>query len=165
MRNFTIGLLATFIVACNSKRVIPQHTLNEKWLDSIKAKSDTNFTKKYRNKEFVTVDYYINRKDTTICQVMKDSFSTVRQIILARKNTRLFTAEYFANGQQKAALPLDVQGKFHGHATYYYESGNIKAEGEYAHGFYTGDWINYKASGEMLSVDHYDSTGQLVHRQ
>lgn len=133
------------------------------WLDSIKKKSDTSWIKPYRNKEFVNAEYYVDRKDSIVTQLMKDSAGTIRQINIAKyDNIRLFFAEYFANGQLKADLPLDSIGKYNGSCKYYYENGQIKSEGSYSHGFLSGTWKNYDERGKLLSTDEYDTSGRLI---
>jgi antitoxin component YwqK of YwqJK toxin-antitoxin module len=154
-------LFAGALMGCKQEKPVLVR-LNQSWLDSIKHKSDTAFIKQYRNGEFVTAEYFINRKDTTICQVMKDSAQRIRQVILTKSGRKLFGSEYFANGQQKASLPLDYAGKLHGLGKFYYESGSIKSEGAYLHGLYAGEWINYNKNGDAVSKDKFDSNGQLT---
>jgi antitoxin component YwqK of YwqJK toxin-antitoxin module len=133
------------------------------WLDSIKRKSDTSWIKPYRNNEFVTSEYYIDKKDSIVTQLMKDSAGTLRQIIIAKyDNIRLFFAEYYANGQLKAKLPLDNMGKYNGQAKYYYQNGQVKTEGTFTRGFFSGEWKNYDKNGKLISKDEYDEDGQLI---
>jgi antitoxin component YwqK of YwqJK toxin-antitoxin module len=134
----------------------------DSFIDSIKQHSDTNYTKPYRNSEFVTADYYVNKKDSMVCQVMKDSASHVRQVIVSRKSIRVFTAEYFASGQLKTAYQLDSLGKFHGVSKSYFEDGCIRKKGMYHHGLYKGTWEIFNEKGEIESTEEYDSNGQLV---
>jgi antitoxin component YwqK of YwqJK toxin-antitoxin module len=137
--------------------------VNTNWLDSIKQKSDTSWKKPYRNNEFVTSEYYIDKKDSIVTQLMKDSAGTIRQIIIAKyDNIRLFFAEYYANGQLKASLPLDGMGKYNGQAKYYYQNGQVKSEGTFIHGFFSGKWKNYSENGRLISKDEYDENGQLI---
>ena len=131
-------------------------------LDSVRKKSDTLYTKTYRNEEFASAEYYVNRKDTTVCQVMKDKEGNIRQVIIANRRYRLFTAEYYANGQIKAILPLDNEGRYNGGSKSFYATGCVKSEGSYQQGFYAGEWKNYKEGGELSSTDIYDSNGQLT---
>jgi antitoxin component YwqK of YwqJK toxin-antitoxin module len=133
------------------------------WLDSIKRKSDTSWIKPYRNNEFVTSEYYIDKKDSIVTQLMKDSAGAIRQIIIAKyDNIRLFFAEYYANGQLKASLQFDSTGKYNGQAKYYYQNGQVKSEGIFVHGFFSGQWKNYDEKGKFISKDEYDENGQLI---
>jgi antitoxin component YwqK of YwqJK toxin-antitoxin module len=133
------------------------------WLDSIKHKSDTSWIKRYRNNEFVTAEYYIDKKDSIVTQLMKDSAGTIRQIIIARyDHTRLFFGEYYANGQLKASLPLDSMGRYHGQGKYYHEDGQVKSEGLFNHGLFSGKWKNYNEKGSLITTDEYDTNGQLI---
>lgn len=140
------------------EKIIVKKTL----LDSAKEKSDTNYTKRYRSQEFATAEYFINHKDTTVCQVMKDSAGQVRQVIMVKKNTRFFTAEYYPNGQLKAELPLDKEGKYDGTGIFYYENGCVKSSGAFHHGLYAGEWKNYTDKQKLSSTDQYDPNGQLL---
>jgi antitoxin component YwqK of YwqJK toxin-antitoxin module len=133
------------------------------WLDSIKQKSDTSWVKRYRNNEFVTAEYYIDKKDSIVTQLMKDSAGTIRQINIARyDNIRLFFGEYFGNGQLKASLRLDSMGKYNGPGKYYYEDGQLKSEGLFNHGLFSGKWKNYDKKGSLITTDEYDTNGQLL---
>jgi len=86
----------------------------------------------------------------------------VRQVIMARNNRRFFTAEYFDNGQLKARLPFDQNGKFDGAAEYYFENGCVMRSGNFVHGRFRGEWLNYDEGGNVVSIDTYDESGQLV---
>jgi antitoxin component YwqK of YwqJK toxin-antitoxin module len=162
---FWISGILILICSCsgnkNSGREIIK--INKAWLDSIKNKSDTSWTKRYRNKDFVTAEYYVDKKDSIVTQLMKDSAGIIRQIIIARyDNTRLFFAEYYSNGQLKARLPLDSIGKYNGQAKYYYQNGQVKSEGTFTHGFFSGQWKNCDEKGKLISKDEYDENGQLI---
>jgi antitoxin component YwqK of YwqJK toxin-antitoxin module len=161
----TIFFLAVLAIsACRMpNRVPPLVTLDKHWVDSIIKASDTSWIKPYRNNYFVTSEYYVDRKDSMVTQIMKDSAGTIRQVNQAKYDqVRLFYAEYFANGQLQAKLPLDSMGKYHGPAIYYYEDGTIKSSGKYEHGFYTGKWENFNRKGKLSYVEECNSEGQLM---
>jgi antitoxin component YwqK of YwqJK toxin-antitoxin module len=165
MKYFFWGVMIFSIYSCgNSKTTAPkeQVTISQQWLDSIKKSSDTIYSKPYRNNEFVSSDYYINRQKGITCQVMRDSAGVARQVIIVEKAVRIFTGEYYANGQLKAKLPLDSTGRYDGAAKFYYESGIVKSEGSFRSGFYSGNWKNYKENGTLVSTDQYNENGQLV---
>ncbi len=63
-------------------------------LDSIKNKADSIYSKKYPGNDLSIAEYFINRNDSTMTQVMKDSAGMIRQIIIARNNTRIYTASF-----------------------------------------------------------------------
>lgn len=153
------------VVSCNRPAKTSVHLVkpDPKWLDSIIAKSDTSWKKPYRNNEFVTAEYYVDKKDSIVTQLMKDSAGTIRQINIAKYDmVRLFFAEYYKNGQIKASLPLDSMGKYHGQGRFYYEDGTIKSEGVYSHGLFSGEWKNYDEKGKHIATDKYDSNGQII---
>src|SRR4030095_1856170 len=163
MRFIYLLLVSIIIISCSENKIGKESIkINIAWLDSIKNRSDTSWIKPYRNKEFATAEYYIDRKDSVVTQLMKDSSGTIRQINISKyNNTRLFFGEYYANGQLKASLPLDSIGKYNGSCKYYYETGQIKSEGAYNHGFLSGEWKNFNPKGKLTSIDKYDENGQL----
>jgi hypothetical protein len=136
--------------------------LDNNWLDSIRKQSDTTYEKKYRNSEFTVAEYLIDTKNSTVCQLMKDSLGKIRQIVIAKGNKRTFTAGYYRNGQLMADLPLDSNGAYNGMAKLYYANGRFKKEGKFVHGFYNGIWKNYDNTGVQVSSEFYDSDGQLI---
>ena len=156
------GIIALYGCSPKTKAVKELIKADKAWLDSIQKNSDTSITKKYRGKDFFTAGYYINRKEKTVCQVMKDSSGNIRQVIADRNNIRIFTAEYYSNGQLKAKLPLDSTGKYHRQTKYYYQNGQVKSEGFFVHGFFSGQWKNYDEKGKFISKDEYDGNGQLI---
>lgn len=131
-------------------------------LDDFIAHSDSSYSKPYYRTDFVTASYYINKKDSAVCQVMKDSSKTIRQVIIAKKNVRTFFAAFYSNGQLQADLPLDEFGQYHGNTTYYYPSGRTESSGRYEHGIKTGAWKYFDEKGRLLSTDYYDKSGQPV---
>lgn len=153
---------ALFLISCNNKRPCEKITFNKVQLDSVKATTDTSYSKPYRSDEFAEAEYHINRSDSSVCQLMKDTAGTIRQVIMTRKGIRFFSAEYLANGQLKAKMDFDVDGKFDGPGTYYYENGCIRSKGNFQHGFYVGEWKNYNEKGKLVSTDIYDSNGQII---
>jgi MORN repeat variant len=130
-------------------------------LDSLTKDADSSYITKYRNSEFVSAEFFVNKAQQLVCQVMKDSLGQVRQIIRARANTRLFYGEYFPNGQIKSILPLDNAGRYDGKSISFYEDGCIKAEGQYKQGFRIGEWKNYDSYGQISGMEMYDANGQL----
>jgi hypothetical protein len=137
-------------------------TVDKHWLDSIIKTCDSNSVKPYKRIDFVTAASYFNKKDSIVCQVMKDSVDTIRQVIVAKKEVRIFFAQYFANGQLQASLPLDTFGQYHGKAIYYYEDGSIESSGNYVHGLKQGQWQHFDSRGNLTSTDEYNSNGQVV---
>lgn len=132
------------------------------WLDSIIKASDSTYERPYKRTDFVTAIVYINQKDSTVCQVMKDSANSIRQIILAVKNVRTHFSQYYSNGQLQAELPLDAFGQYHGTAISYYEDGRVRDSGNYTHGFKSGVWKNFDRESKLISADEFDASGQLI---
>src|SRR5688572_12910469 len=121
---FLIIVLMFFVFGCNQKNSNPKN-LDKAWLDSIIKKSDSSYTRPYFRTDFVNAQYYVNTKDSTLTQLMKDSAGRVRQIIIMKKDIRIFYAQYYTNGHIQADLPLDVSGQYHGIGNFYYESGQL----------------------------------------
>lgn len=136
-------------------------TYDKHWLDSVIMVSDSSYSKPYKRADFVTANYYINKKDSSVCQVMKDSFNIIRQIILSKHDVRIYYAAYFSNGQLQADLPLDAFGQFHGTATYYFINGKAQSTGKYNHGFKNGKWEIYNEEGDSISTEEYNENGQM----
>ncbi len=165
MKIITYFILCICVYGCSQKKDLELQIIkpDAHWLDSIKKASDTSWVKDYRNNEFVKAEYYLSKKDSVLTQVMKDSFDHVRQVIAVRdKQTRLFFAQYYANGQLMAKFQFDTMGRYTGMSTSYYQTGVIKSNGEYKNGFHWGKWKNYDEQGNYISTDEYDENGQLV---
>lgn len=161
---FQIGCLF-LLISCshsNSKSNSALLNLNRNWLDSVIKNSDSTYTKPYKRTDYVTAVFYISKKDSSVCQVMKDSADSIRQLIIAKKGVRTFFAQYYANGNLQADLPLDELGQYHGTGTFYYEKGTVQSRGSFEHGLKTGDWKVYDEKGKLLATDKYDKNGQLI---
>ncbi len=143
------------MAACKHKqRLIGK--LDKVWLDSIIHASDSNYAKPYYRTDFVTAVYYLNRKDSTICQIMKDSSDRIRQVTIMNKGRRTFFGEYFKNGNIQALIPLDEFGQYNGQAIYYYETGIIQSQGQFLHGVRVGTWQYFTPAGKLEKKESYD---------
>ena len=131
-------------------------------IDSIIKTSDSNYSKPYYRTDFVTATYYVNKKDSTVCQIMKDSAGIIRQVIIAKKDVRIFFGAYYKNGQLQADLPLDEFGQYHGTGKFYYQNGSLQSSGNYLHGIKTGQWKVYDEKGKLTSTDEFDKNGQVI---
>ena len=152
-----------FLISCNSKRNVPVLTrVNHAWLDSVCKSADTSYIKKYGTLKFATAEYYIGRKDSIGCQVMKDSSDSIRQIIITKINRRNFFAEYCPNGQLIAQLPLDRFGQYNGASKYFFPNGFVESEGDYKSVLKTGGWKDFDINGKLISLNEYDSNGQAI---
>jgi hypothetical protein len=158
---FSLTAVVLFICSCTQQNSRLKK-VDTAWLDSIIKHSDSTYTKPYFRTDFVTATYYVNKKDSTVCQVMKDSAQTIRQVIVVKKDIRTFFAPYFDNGQLQADVALDQAGRYHGTLTNYYRNGNIENTGNYTHGLKSGAFKNYDSTGHLISTETYDSTGQLI---
>ena len=156
---FLISLLG--LVSCTGKNKCTKITADQLFLDSIMKGSDSSYTKAYRPNEFAIAEYYINRKDSTICQLMKAEDSSIRQVIIVRNHIRIYSAEYFPHGQLKAKLHFNNEGNYEGEGIFYHENGCVRYSGNFHNGLYTGEWKNFNTKGKLTSIDKYDESGQL----
>jgi antitoxin component YwqK of YwqJK toxin-antitoxin module len=140
----------------------PKNPINRAWLDSIIKASDSTYSKPYKRTDFATAVYYLNKKDSTVCQLMKDSADSIRQIIIAKNNIRTYFAQFYQNGQLQAYLPLDEFGQHHGTGTFYYQDGNIQSTGKFTHGIKTGEWKTFDENGKLTETVKFDENGQVV---
>lgn len=136
--------------------------LDKTWLDSIAKNSDSSYVKPYYRTDFVTAVYYVNKKDSTVCQVMKDSAGIIRQIVMAKKDVRTFFGSYYKNGRLQADLPLDEFGQYHGTGTFYFEDGSVQSSGNFNHGLKTGPWKIFDEKGKLIATDEFDKNGQII---
>lgn len=150
-----------------SKNTGPFHDnkLNNSWLKSIISKSDSTYTRPYYRSDFVTASYYINKKDSTLTQVMRDSSERVRQVIVETKGVRSFSAQFYPTGYAIAMTGFNTQGQFHGGATFLYPDGRVKSKGQYANGFHSGVWETYNPEGKLVLKEEYGADGQLLKTQ
>jgi hypothetical protein len=130
-------------------------------IDSFIKIADSAYSKPYKRTDFVTAYFYVNKKDSSVMQLMKDSFETIRQVIVSKKNIRTHYAQYYPNGQLMADLPLDESGLYNGDATYYFPNGRVRESGKFVHGLYTGEWKNFDTKGKPLSSVKYDNNGNI----
>jgi len=61
--------------------------------------------------------------------------------------------EVYNNGQKVSEQIGDV-------LTYYFENGEVKAQGQYVDGKMLGEWIFNKKEGYLWQVGHFDEAGQ-----
>lgn len=163
-KTLSLLILTIVVFSCTEQNTATTtiSKINNLWLDSLIKQSDSNYTKPYKRTDFVTATFYINKKDSSVCQIMKDSASVIRQIIISKKEVRTFFAQYYSNGQLQARLPLDKFGQYDGVATYYYKNSIIQSNGNYLHGLKQGQWKNFTEKGKLVSLEEYDTKGQLI---
>ncbi|HMI79195.1 MAG TPA: hypothetical protein VK484_10385 [Ferruginibacter sp.] len=152
-----------FCFGCTQKAI--SNKIDKARLDSIAKASDSSYSKPYYRSDFVTAQYYLNKKDSSVSQLMKDSAGNIRQIIIAKKDIRTFFAQYYTNGNLQANLPLDEFGQFHGNGIFYFEDGNVQSSGNFTHGVKTGQWNVFDEKGKVIATDEYDKNGQIIPRQ
>lgn len=164
MKLTVLIIVCVCIFSCAAKKeLLPQKIgVNYAWVDSVRQSADTVYVKKYGTTKFANATYYNNQKLDIICQIMRDSLDSIRQIIMTKKGQRIFVSEYYANGQLVAKLPLDSFGQYHGPSKYYYQNGFIESEGDYEHGLKKDAWKNYSSAGKLTSTSEYDVNGNVL---
>jgi len=158
--------LASFFFAagCTGKKKEPHPTLtlNTKMLDSIKQHSDSTYEKPYNRTDWVTAEYFISKKDSTITQIMKDSFGAVRQIIIEKAKRKVYVARFYPNGQQQLKVKLDAFGQYDGDAELYRQDGSLNRTGVFKGGTQVGPWKNYDENGSYTFTQEFDENGQEI---
>jgi antitoxin component YwqK of YwqJK toxin-antitoxin module len=162
MKRFLFSAVLILAVFSCTQKNSNSKILASSFIDSVIKHSDSSYEKPYYRTDFVTASYYVNKKDSTLCQLMKDSAGKIRQIIISKKDTCIFFGSYYKNGQLQANLPLDSFGQHHGTGKFFYEDGSLQSTGNYTHGFKTGDWKVYDENGKVTATDFYDNNGNLV---
>jgi antitoxin component YwqK of YwqJK toxin-antitoxin module len=155
------AILMLAVFSCTQKNRNSK-ILASSFIDSIIKHSDSSYEKSYYRTDFVTATYYFNKKDSTLSQMMKDSADKIRQVIITKKDTRIFFGSYYKNGQLQADLPLDEFGQYHGTGKFFYEDGSMQSTGNYNHGLKTGEWKVYDEKGEVTAADSYDANGNIL---
>lgn len=165
MKNvFLFLFIAVCMFSCKQKNGNDK-ILATPFIDSVIKKSDSSYEKAYYRTDFVKAAYYVNTKDSTICQLMKDSAGSIRQVIIAHKDVRIFFGTYYKNGQLQADLPLDAFGQYHGTGKFFYPDGKIQSTGNYLHGVKTGTWKVYDEKGKETATDNFDQAGNIIPQQ
>lgn len=160
-----IVILLWVVTGCNNKTYKTPTAVNKLdslWLNSLINNSDSSYSKPYKRTDFVTTFFYINKRDSSVCQVMKDSADHIRQILMVKKNIRTHFSEYFPNGQLISAIPLNELGQNDGVAIFYYENGTVKVKGIIKNGLYAGEWKNFDKQGKLTSISKYNANGNLT---
>ena len=139
-----------------------QVSVNQSLLDSLKKESDSIYSKPYFASGFTRAEYIVNKKDSSITQVMKDSSGMIRQVVIIKNKQRIYTAQYYANGQLKGSYALDKFGQYNGAAEEYFENGFVREGGYYRGGLRTGIWKMYDSAGRYTSSTEYDKNGQAI---
>jgi antitoxin component YwqK of YwqJK toxin-antitoxin module len=157
-------LMTAVLLSCQPGRLPDKHriTVSLSMLDSIRKASDSTYKKPYFTRDFATAEYFMNKKNSTLTQVMKDKDSVMRQVIITKNKLRIFTAQYYANGQLTAKYELDRFGQYDGYSEEFYEDGRVKRSGNYKSGFHTGQWKNYTENGKLSNTETYNESGQAV---
>lgn len=162
MRSLSIAAVYTILLFSCKQQSGNTGVLAIPFIDSVIKHSDSSYEKPYYRTDFVTATYHVNRKDSTICQLMKDSAGNIRQVIITKKDSRVFFGLFYTNGQLQANLPLDSFGQYHGTGKFYYENGKLQSTGNYTHGFKTGEWKLYDEKGGLTATDTYDVNGNIL---
>lgn len=155
-----------FYTACNNHNANthPKLALDAKMIDSIRQHSDSIYEKPYKRSDWVTAEYFVSKKDSTITQIMKDSFGVVRQIIIEKGKRRVYVTQFYTNGQQQYKVKLDAYGQFDGDAEEYNLNGSLKRTGIYKSGLHIGPWKNYDENGVYSFTQQYNENGQEVEK-
>ena len=152
---FLLAVLSFFIVGCQQKNIAEKKIVDSNYIDSLKETADTSFYKQQFTRDFAAAYYYGNRKDSVLMQLMKASDSSIRQVIVTKNNRRIYFAQFYNNGQQKAEYNFDNYGSNDGASKEFYENGQVKESGMYKAGFRTGEWVFNDSTGKEIQKKIY----------
>jgi hypothetical protein len=131
-------------------------------IDTLKQTSDTSWTEVLGRKDFYTVDHYMDRRDSIVSKIFKDSLGNVVAFNKAKNEKVFFAAEYYANGQLIGKLKHMPAMSEDDSATYYYPDGRIKSIGQLHNYNKTGIWKEYNIKGVLEKKIYYDSSGNII---
>jgi antitoxin component YwqK of YwqJK toxin-antitoxin module len=153
----TLGLFLFFLMSCGQTKLsdIEIIKFDPKTITDLKQTSDTIYTEHIGRTDFYTADYFVNRKDSIITKLFKDSIGNVVAYNKTKNDKVFFAIEYFPNGQARGKLPEKTNGEYNGQVRYYYEDGRVKSEGQFKKGLWSGEWKNYDKDGHLISIDDY----------
>jgi hypothetical protein len=107
-----------------------------------------------RRSDFYTKERYINKRDSIVTVLLKDSIRHIVGIRQTKNDINIFVCEYYPNGQAKGKINLTDSGTSAGLATYYYEDGRIRAQGNLKDGIEVGTWKEYDNQGVPIKTDN-----------
>ncbi len=156
------GLTSFLMYSCQEHQRLSHNlplTADQQLLDSISKETDSIYSRHYLAGRFTTTEYMVNSKDSTITQVIKDTAGVTRQVVIVKNKQRIYSAQYYANGQLKASYAFDKYGQYHGASEEYWENGLVKETGYYTSGLRYGDWKKYDSTGRYEGLVYYNNEG------
>ncbi len=157
-----VSISALYVCSCTNNKTTERITIDTAYIDSVKSTADSVYSKAQYTAEFAWSDYYRNSQDSTLMQIMKGKDSLIKQVIVTKNNRRIYFAQFYDNGQLKAAYEFDSYGTNNGPSKEYYENGRVREEGNYKSGFRTGEWQEYDSTGKKTNLIRYNAFGQVV---
>lgn len=166
MKHFLIAVTVLLIAAAcnqttNTTDPLVNGKLNKAWLKKLEKESDSTYHKRYFRRDFVTAWYFYNKKDSSVCNEMRDSSENVRQVLITKNDIRTFYAQFYPNGQVLMKAGLNKTGQLEGETINYYSDGKISSKGNYANGLLSGNWEYYDANGKLVKTEQFDSNGAI----
>jgi hypothetical protein len=107
-----------------------------------------------RRPDFYTKERYINKNDSIVTVLLKDSIGYIVGMRQTKSGINIFVCEYYPNGQAKGKIPLTDSGISDGLTTYYYEDGRISAQGNLKDGIRVGTWKEYDNQGFPIKINN-----------
>jgi antitoxin component YwqK of YwqJK toxin-antitoxin module len=117
-------------------------------------RSDKSTIDTLRRSDFYISENYIAKADSTMTVILKDSIGHIVAMRQTRKGINIFVAEYYPNGQLKGKVTLTDSSVDAGSATYYYEDGRVRSEGDLRDGKRIGTWKDYDREGSPGKPDN-----------
>lgn len=156
MRSFYGAMLVSvLIISCSETNNTQKKLVDLDYIDSLKKTADTSFYKELLTADFAAASYFGIKKDTVLMQIMKGSDSSIKQIIVTKNNRRIYFAQFYDNGQQKALYNFDGYGTNDGASSEFYDNGQVKETGNYKAGYRIGEWSFYDSTGREVEKKSY----------
>lgn len=156
MKNIAI-IVIIIMVSCKQapKSEIEIIKFDTSIIDFLHQNSDTTYTEYIGLKDFYTFEFYVNRNDSIINKIGKDSNGNVVGHFKIKNDIVFFAFEYYPNGQAKWKWPEIINAEYVGKTRYYYEDGRVRCEGQFKNELKSGEWKNYNKDGYLISIDDY----------
>jgi antitoxin component YwqK of YwqJK toxin-antitoxin module len=73
----------------------------------------------------------------------------IRGLSMYENELRVYSAEYFENGQRMGLVPQRLNGRIDGQVTYFYEDGSVRGTGFYSNGTVDSIWRDFDEQGTI----------------
>lgn len=85
----------------------------------------------------------------------------IEAVFIYENDEPIAGSEYFKNGQKMGEVPRELDGTIDSPVKYYYENGNLRADGEYKNDKPHGIWRDYDEQGNITSEKLYENGKEI----